>query len=122
MYYCRFSSDDYQCDVHVFADADGRYRTHVAGQRVVLTDPLPPPVPFDMDHIHEWMKRDRVVMKMIAAKERETILLPQADGRFTDDTPAECLRRLKGLRELGYRVPQHVIDTIAEEAHGRAAA
>lgn len=30
MSYCRFSSEDYQCDVYAYADVAGGYTIHVA--------------------------------------------------------------------------------------------
>lgn len=46
MSYCRFSTDDYQCDVYVYEDVGGWWSTHVAGNRPVYAEPLPDPVPF----------------------------------------------------------------------------
>ena len=44
MSYCRFSSDDWQCDVYVYADVAGGWTTHVAAVRFVFDKELPPPV------------------------------------------------------------------------------
>lgn len=42
MSYCRWSSDDYQCDVYVYAHAGGWWQTNVASRRHEWDVPLPP--------------------------------------------------------------------------------
>ena len=36
MSYCRWSSDDFQCDVYVYESVAGGFVTHVAANRVVF--------------------------------------------------------------------------------------
>jgi hypothetical protein len=40
MSYCRWSSNDFQCDVYVYEDVAGGWTTHVACNRVVYSEPL----------------------------------------------------------------------------------
>lgn len=42
--------------------------------------------------------------------------LPHDGESFNDKTPGDCANRLEYLRELGYKVPQHAIDALREEA------
>lgn len=121
MSYCRWSSDDFQCDVYVYEDVSGGFTTHVAGNRLVYANPLPPEVPLDRDHFGAWMERHQAVMKMADEATRVEISLPHAGESFNDPTAAACADRLESLRELGYVVPQYAIDALREEAAEQAA-
>lgn len=116
MSYCRFSSDDFQCDVYVYASVYGGYQTHVAGSRYVYKQPLPPQVPFDKEHIDAWMKRDRKVKKMLDEASIVPIGLPHDGECFADEMAADAAKRLQALKEIGYNVPQYAIDALLTEA------
>lgn len=113
MSYCRFSSNDYACDVYVYEDAVGGYMTHVAACRYRFDEPLPPPVPFE--HEDEWVARMVQVQKLAESAPRDPITLPYAGSTFTDATPAALLRRLEELAALGYRIPSYVFDELRAE-------
>ena len=121
MSYCRWSSDDYQCDVYVYEDVSGGWTTHTAGRRFHFTTPLPEPVDFRED-FKAWYLRDRQVGGMQGdPKHGHWIDLPDVgDDRFNDDTPGECADRLESLREAGFNVPQYAIDALREEAQESA--
>lgn len=114
MSYCRWSSDDFQCDVYVYEDCAGGWTTHVAGRKHVLTKKLPPHV--DMSDIKKWMERDKKVSRILEKSKLVQIGLPYDGETFNDPTPGECADRLESLREIGYRVPQYAIDALIEEA------
>lgn len=130
MSYCRFSSNDFQCDVYVYADVTGGFTTHVAGNRVVFGRELPEVVALngEADAVR-WYARHKQVMEMIDESKRESIDLPHAGGTFNDHDANECANRLESLRELGYRVPQYAIDALRQEGleealedtHGKSA-
>ena len=114
MSYCRFSSDDFQCDVYVYEDCAGGWTTHVAGRRHVFKEPLPADVP--LENKEAWVKRHARVMELIDSAELVDIGL-QFDGEtFNDPTPGECADRLEMLRAAGYNVPQYAIDQLRDEA------
>jgi hypothetical protein len=113
MSYCRFSSDDFQCDVYVYEDCMGGWTTHVAGRRHVLKKPLPPPV--DISDFKAWIRRDRKVRRILDRAKMVDIGLPHDGECFNDPTPGECADRLEELRVLGYRVPQYAIDQLRTE-------
>lgn len=115
MSFCRFSSDDYQCDVYVYASANG-YTTHIAGSRVVFARPLPLPVAFNEAHIDAWVEREIEVNRIVEISERKRLTLPFAGRSFDDEEASACADRLEKLRSLGYRVPQHAIDALRENA------
>lgn len=125
MSYARWSSDDFQCDVYVWADVCGDWRTAVATNRCVFKEPLPEPVnypPADAPEperkvaIEAWISRHQKVMAMVDAADRVEIGLPHDGEFFNDATPGECADRLVMLREVGYNVPQYAIDALREEA------
>ena len=114
MSYCRFSTNDFQCDVYVYASVHGGYTTHVAGNRVIYTSPLPRRIVL-RDDPYGYVVRMRQVGAMVEAAQRESIRLPHAGTTFNDSTPAACADRLEKLSALGYRVPQSAIAALREE-------
>lgn len=129
MSYCRWSSDDHQCDVYVWADVAGGYRTEVAGRRRVWNDDvtLPPPVTLpvgqaDSKERHAWaaatVERMRAVSALIDDETRWTWLdLPTPEGghSYWHDTADECADNLDRLRAAGFNVPQYAIDSLRSE-------
>lgn len=122
MSYCRWSSDDFDCDVYVYADVRGGWSTHVAGRRVVYKAPLPPEValPARSDPTYDeafeaWFERHRKVKAMRDEADLVEIGLPHDGETFSDETPGLCADRLEYLRVLGYHVPQYAIDELRTE-------
>ena len=114
MSYCRFSSDDFQCDVYTYADVYGGYTTYVASYKYIFKKPLPPEV--DISDSKAWCKRSVKVGKIVDKAKSVPIGLKYDGACFNDDTAAECADTLEMLREEGYRVPQYAIDALREEA------
>ncbi len=115
MSYCRWSSDDYQCDIYCYESVDG-FEIHVARARRVMDCELPPRVPFDADQMDEWMARDRVVQSWVSRAELQPIGLPHDGESFRESDPGAAADRLQFLQSLGYHVPQYAIDALREEA------
>lgn len=129
MSYCRWSSDDYQCDVYVWADCEGGYCTEVAGRRRVWNDDvtLPPPVTLPVGAAcsrerSAWAfahgGREATVSALLDDETRWTWLnLPIPDGgrSYWHDTAAECADNLERLKAAGFNVPQYAIDNLREE-------
>lgn len=85
MSYCRFSSDNFQSDVYVYADVYGGYTTMVAEVRSGGDDSL------------------------------VKIGLPHDGETFNDETAEGVLKRLLSLRELGYHVPEVALLRLKKE-------
>lgn len=115
MSYCRWSTDDFQCDLYVYESVGGFWSTNVAGNRIVYKEPLPAPVPFSADRLGEWRERHERVAQMIGEADRVYIELPHAGESFEDPTPGACADRLEYLKGLGYKFPDDVIDALREE-------
>lgn len=116
MSYCRFSNDDYQCEVYCYEHVGGYFAVHVASNKPVFKDPLPEAVPFSMERMEEWVERRYKVMVMLETVERRPIGLPHDGETFAEPDAAACADRLESLKANGYNVPQYAIDALREEA------
>ncbi|MFK3945642.1 hypothetical protein [Pseudomonas fulva] len=115
MSYCRFSSDDYQCDVYVYEGANG-YVVSVAGNRLIFTEDLPEKIPFSTERLEEFFQRMKLVDRLVDKATRVPLGL-QFDGQdFIEQTASACADRLVLIQAAGYRVPQCVINALREEA------
>ena len=116
MSYCRWSSDDFACDVYVYEDCRGGWTTHVAANRLVPSEPMPAEIdPRDPEWIEHWLARHQEVARIVDASEREEIGLPYDGGTFNDSTPGWAADTLEMLRKAGYNVPEYAITELREE-------
>lgn len=116
MSYCRWSCDDFQCDLYVYESCEGGFMTYVGRTRLVFAEPLPHPVPFSFECEDEWLARHKKVSEMVEKAESFPIGLPHDGETFVDATAGDCAERLERLRALGYRVPQYAIDALWAES------
>ncbi len=137
MSYCRFSSDDFQCDVYVYEDVSGGWTTHVAGNRIVWDQNFLDLMPTDvMDRyiavgntiaIFEGMRTNNLSDPLFdefkakhgqdaAPYKRENVDHPDAQQSFNDPTAAACADRLQRYKDEGLHVPQEAIDELRAEA------
>lgn len=118
MSYCRFSTNDYQCDVYCYESCYGGYQTEVASRRYVFTGPLPPPLPNDqgmLENVMAFYARHDQVRKLLDVQNMVKIGLAYDGASFVDDTLEEFLERLQMLRTAGYNIPDYVFDDVREE-------
>lgn len=122
MSYCRWSNDDFQCDVYVYESVGDFYAIHIAGSRVT-----PPAETRPAPLIGSWwsqgeagiaayMARSKAVEAWLAAAERKPIELPHAGEMIREPDAETCAAKLEYLRGLGYNVPQYAIDGLRETA------
>lgn len=114
MSYCRWSSENFQCDLYCYQSNEG-YVTHVAARRhavlptasleeIVMAEPSR--MAALLDQYNAWSRADHDMVPIGLGY----------DGRtFTDDTLEEFLATVTILRQTGYRVPDYVFDAIKEE-------
>jgi len=114
MSYCRWSSDDFQCDVYVYEHVDGYIAIHVAECRPEYTEELPPPV--EITDFKAYMARLEKVYDMLHRAVRNKIGLPCDGETFEIADKAEAADKLQELRDMGYKVPDYVIACLREEA------
>lgn len=114
MSYCRWSSNDHQCDLYIYEDARDLWVTHVASSRVQYIEPLPPPVNA-VTEWQRWMDRYATVSRLFDRSPHVPIGLPYDGQSFEDDSPGACADRVAMLRALGYQCPDHVEGALREE-------
>ena len=113
MSYCRWSSDDFRCDIYAYPTDDG--------VTVVLTknryDFTPPPrLPENATRFRR-LERRQAIHALLEDAPLIPIDLPYA-GEWRDRiTHEEAAEWLTELRELGYNFPVDVIDAIKEDMH-----
>lgn len=123
MSYCRWSTDDFQCDIYCYESCDGGWDIHVAANRHVLKDgDLPPRVPFTLENKDAWIERWMKVMEWVKTAELCPIGLEHDGKSYNEPTALDAANRLLALRDDGYNVPQDAIDALLEESEDEAAA
>jgi len=113
MSYCRWSSDDFSCDVYVYENCIGGWTTHVAGNRVLGDIPKTPPM--EQDNMPAFVAAYKAQMDFLETAKRAPIGLPHDGESFDDPSPGDCADRLESLRAEGYVVPQYAIDALRGE-------
>ena len=121
MSYCRWSTDDFACDLYCYEDVRGGYTTHVAGNRA-LGDIPKLPAELSADNAEVFSDTLNAQCKFLDACEREDITLPHAGETFNDPTLETFRARLVSLRDLGYHFPDSVLEKIDQKIGVRDAA
>jgi hypothetical protein len=116
MSYCRWSSDNFKSDVYTYAHIDGSWTTHVAGNRRVGLEMLPPS-PYTRESLKrpDWKELYHKYHEVFGQLGFVKIDLPHAGETFKDATPQECADTLRMLRGVGYYVPEGVIEELDDE-------
>lgn len=118
MSYCRWSTDDFQCDLYCYEDCMGGWTTHVAASRIAWTEPLPPEdgdIMGDEEQVKRWMQRHNKVMELVRTSPKQNIGLPYDGQTFNDEDLPSFLNRLQHLKEVGYQFPDFVIEAVKAE-------
>lgn len=111
MSYCRWSSDNFGCDLYVYEHVYGGYMVHVAANRPVGI--VPPLVPLeDVQAFADSWKRQTDFLESCA---RHPIGLPHDGQNFHEGTLEGLRDRLLMLREVGYKFPDDVLLEINDE-------
>lgn len=109
MSYCRWSSNNFDCDLYCYESKQG-WVTHVAGSRV--TGPIPKVDWTDAVSLGETMKAQ---MAYLNTAVREPIGLSYDGQSFTDGTLEEFRERVAMLIEDGYHIPDGILEDIDVE-------
>lgn len=120
MSYCRWSSDDFSCDLYVYADTSGGFTIHVAGYRVLGEVPKIDWRYLNGDDepgaIDRFVQSQHAQMDYLQTAKREPIELPHAGETFSEPDAMACAERVQRLLDLGYRAPDGVVKALREEA------
>lgn len=117
MSYCRWSSDNWKCDLYCYADINGGWTTHVANRRHTGDIPTDRFDDFIDGKItaKEFARLHKKHMDAVESSTLVAIGLAHDSATFSDATLEEFKNRLLMLRQEGYRFPDYVIDEIDEE-------
>lgn len=113
MSYCRWSSDDWKCDLYCYHSCGGGYITHVASQKYI--DVPVNPHSFGGAAFEKWLDFHEVQMAFLDTAEMKEIGLPHDGMSFNDPDLEAFLERVNCLKETGYIVPHWVFEMIEEE-------
>ena len=113
MAYCRWSSEDFGCDLYVYEDVMGGFTVHVAGNRVVGEVPRLGDLGGDPDEV---MRSYRAQMDFLKGAERKPIGLACDGQTFRLATGAEAAAKVRELVAMGYRCPEGVAEQLEEES------
>lgn len=113
---------DATCDLYCYESSDG-FETHVATTRLYLGPDGLSPGPFSQlglalcmgGNPKGWEDLKVKYESMVGAKEFLPIGLPHDGETFHDPDLETFLARLLGLASLGYRFPDHVVQTVRQE-------
>lgn len=118
MSYCRWSTDDFQCDLYIYECVTDQWMIHVAGRKIVYKEPLPVPVELDT-HDKEswkaWFDRKDQVKAIRKRSELVEIGLPYDGQTIAVDSPGECADVVEMLLALGYRAPKGIVEELRDE-------
>lgn len=110
MSYCRWSSEDWKCDVYCYESTEGGYQVHVAARRVVGDVPK-----VDWSSPKAVYETYQKQMKFMDTVKREIIGLQHDGESFSFNTAKETAAWLVHLKYLGYVVPEYAIEALMEE-------
>jgi len=113
MSYCRWSSEGFLCDIYCYLSENTEYVIHVAASKIILDENYPNPIEFE-DPRDFYLYNEKLMSWLETAKRRE-IGLPYDGKSFHYDNPKDAAERLIKLRNIGYNVPQYVIDELLLE-------
>jgi hypothetical protein len=114
MSYCRWSSDDFQCDLYAWEDVSNCWIIEIAENRLVFNEPLPDPIN-PADDINGYCERRTKVMELVDSATRKTIGHHLAGERIECATIEEFRKQMVNLRQEGFRFPDSVLEVIDAE-------
>lgn len=112
MSYCRWSSDNWRCDLYCYESGDG-FITHVANRKRIGEIPKLPNV--STTSYDEYAEAYKKHMNAVKKAKLVNIGLPYDSQTFNDPDLESFLKRIKHLKDVGYNVPDYVIEFIMEE-------
>ena len=114
MSYCRWSSDNFKCDLYCYG-CDTGYVTHVARNRIVGDVPTIHTRALLDGAREEFNKSLKMHDEFLDTCERVSIGLEHDGKCFVDRCLEDFRDKIVELIEMGYRVPDYVLEEIDEE-------
>lgn len=124
MSYCRWSTDNFKCQLYVYQHVDGGWAIHVANYKVVGDVPDDGWEDFIKEGIDtdEFLLRHKRQMEFMETAKREPIGLPYDGDDFYPQTKEETIEILTMLKSAGYVFPYEIIEEIETEVDGDSGA
>lgn len=116
MSFCRFSSDDFNCDVYCYECVDG-YQVHIASRRHEGNTPIPKLPYITEDNVAEFLDCYSKQQEWLKDAKLVEIGLEYDGESFSFDTAQEAAEFLKDCKEKGYKVPHYAIEALMEEGN-----
>lgn len=117
MSYCRWSTDDFACDIYAYESTSGYFSINVATHRIVGDVPKLPLIKrgATTEEVTAWNAAYAAQMKFLDSAERAPIGGPFDGQEFREFSLGAMLDRLMALRSVGYNFPDSVIEKIKAE-------
>jgi len=117
MSYCRWSTDNFRCDIYAYESCMGGWEIHVASHR--YNEPIPE-VDYDLlwgsqQNIKKFVRQRRKQSKYFKKCGSTEIGLTYDGESFNAGTLEEFRDIMIMLRNEGYRFPDYVFSDIKEE-------
>lgn len=113
MSYCRWSSDNFNCDLYCYETENG-FETNIAACRWRTWVRI---FHFLTDHrvkvegiVIRWNRDNRWFWRIPHRITHKAIRLPCAGKHFTDETEEAMFNRIRNLVKIGYRVPKDLLE------------
>lgn len=114
MAYCRFSSDNWKSDLYIWMGFSG-VEVVVAHSRYIFNANYPMPSFDPIDEEFDYKAYNELYALAMKHKDTQQIDLPMAGEFFSFDTGEEAAELLTELQQLGYHVPDGVIEELRDE-------
>jgi len=114
MSYCRWSSNDHQCDLYVY-DSPGGVTIHVASNRYGLARPLPQWVS-PLDDPLGFFERHHVVARILDESDLVPIGGPHDGQTFIAGDGHDAAEIVAMLAGQGYQMPAGVVEALRRDA------
>jgi len=117
MSYCRWSSDNFNCDIYAYESDDG-FVIHVGTGRYKGEIPK---CDFSLimkggeENVEEYMRQRRIQAAYFQTCGTELIGLPEDGETFTLSDIEDFYNKMVELKNIGYIIPDGVIEGIKEE-------
>lgn len=115
MSYCRWSSDNWKCDVYCYEDVSGGWTTHVAASKRKGVPEANFPEEDTEEGKAKWAAEMKAKMDFLKDAPLIPIGLPHYGESFNDGSLEAFKARLTMLKGVGYNVPPYVFETIDDE-------
>jgi hypothetical protein len=115
MSYCRWSSNNWNCDVYCYEHVDNCYATHIAGRKREGIENITKLPPIDIGNFDAWHIAKEKQNSELENYPLVEIGLPYDGESFYDPTLEDMRERLIELKNLGYAVPDFVFNEIEDE-------